>query len=50
VKIKDSQKLVFCKLEISKGQENDFSSKMKSISKINDFIEEQGISRNELIN
>jgi len=50
VRLKDNNKLVFCKLEISKKQESDFNSKMANISKINDFIEEEGISRSDLIN
>lgn len=50
MRLKDNNKLVFCKLEISKKQESDFNSKMANISKINDFIEEEGISRSDLIN
>jgi hypothetical protein len=49
VNLKANHKLVFCKLDVSKDQQDDFAGKMDHVRKISDFIQQQSISRNELI-
>lgn len=45
VNLKNNHKLVFCKLDVSKEQEEEFKAKMDIIRIVSDYIKEQGISR-----